>query len=256
MEKQHLLMLLKGCWSCRFLNYICTKINTNQLRNNIKLGIGRRNFLKLIGLALTGLTVDPLQSVITNDDIYINKKLGILFYKPKNWGFLNTKDFGKLKNEQILGNGWDEDKEEVWEEIGEPICLTTKYYKDLPEYKNMFSPTITLNITHKYELEDLEYENFEELLRLSQLGISNLLTDFKVLKKYEPYYISGCKFYEYDAEYIFEHIDLREPLKVELKVLKAEHNNFYYDFNCHQSKEANETAINEFLSFKNSIKLI
>ena len=69
------------------------------------MGIGRRNFLRLIGLALTGLTIDPLQAVITNDDLYINKKLGILFYKPTNWGFLNTKDFGKLKDDQILGNG-------------------------------------------------------------------------------------------------------------------------------------------------------
>ena len=159
------------------------------------MGIGRRNFLKLIGLALTSLAVDPLQTVITNDHLYINKKLGILFYKPKNWGFLNVKDFGKLKNEQILGNGWDEEKEDVWEEIDEPICLTTKYYKDVPENKGKFSPTITLNITHKSELEELDYENFEELMNLSQFGVSNLLTDFRVLKRYEPYDISGCKFH-------------------------------------------------------------
>jgi len=220
------------------------------------MGIGRRNFLKLTGLALTGLAIDPLQAVVTNNDIYINKKLGILFYKPKDWGFLNIKDFGKLKDEQILGNGWNDDKEKVWEDLGDPICLATKYHQDLPQYKGVFSPTITLNITHKSEFDEFEFENFEELMNLSQSGISNILTDFRVLRKYDPYEICGCKFYEYDAEYLFEHIELPKPLIVELKVLKAEHNNFYYDFNCHQSKAANQIASKEFEQFKRSIKLI
>ena len=37
-------------------------------------------------------------------------------------------------------------------------------------------------------------------MSLSQLGVSNILTNFQVIKKYDSYYISGCKFYEYDAE--------------------------------------------------------
>ena len=220
------------------------------------MGIGRRNFLKLTSLALAGLAVDPLQAVITSNDIYINKKLGILFYKPKDWGFINVKDFGKLREEQILGNGWNDTKEEVWEEIGFPICIATKYYQDLPKYKGVFSPTITLNVTHKSEFEDFEYENFEELMNLSAYGVQQILKDFKVLKKHTPYRISDCNFYEYDAEYLFEHIELNKPLKVELKVIKAEHNNFYYDFNCHQSKEANQIANFDFEQFKKSIKLI
>lgn len=68
--------------------------------------------------------------------------------------------------------------------------------------------------------------------------------------------ISNCKFYEYDAEYIFEHIEIDNPLKVELKVLKSEHNRFYYDFNCHQSKTQNQIADREFENFKWTIKLI
>lgn len=220
------------------------------------MGIGRRNFMKLTSLALTGLVVDPMQAVVTNNDVYINKKLGILFYKPKNWGFLNIKDFGKLKDDQILGNGWNASKEEVWENIGAPICIATKYAEDLPEYKGLFSPTVTMNISHKSELEDIAYSNFEELIDLSASGAAQILTDFKVLQKHTPYQISGCNFYEYDAEYLFEHVELKTPVKVELKVIKAEHNNFYYDFNFHQSIEANQIAIMEFKAFKESIKLI
>ena len=38
--------------------------------------------------------------------------------------------------------------------------------------------------------------------------------------------------------------------------LRAEHNGFYYDFNCHQSKTQNQYADKEFEEFKKTIKLI
>lgn len=220
------------------------------------MGIGRRNFLKYASIALAGLSIDPLQSVITNSNYYINRKMGVIFKKPEKWGFLNIKDFGKLKDEQILGNGWNDSKEEVWEEIGDPICIATKYYQDKPENKGVFSPTITLNVTHKSEFDDLDIQSFEELRSMSEFGTSRILSNYRVIKRYEEQIISKCKLYEYDAEYLFEHVDIEEPLKVELKVFKAEHNDFYYDFNCHQSKAQNQIAMSEFEEFKNSIKLI
>jgi hypothetical protein len=90
------------------------------------MGLGRREFLRLTSLALAGLTVNPLQAVVTTDNVYINKKLGILFHKPPSWGFVNVKDFGKLKDAQILANGWDENKDKVWANLGDPICIATK----------------------------------------------------------------------------------------------------------------------------------
>lgn len=220
------------------------------------MGIGRREFLRLTGLALAGLAIDPLKAVAINENIYVNKKLGILFEKPSDWGFVAVKDFGKIKNEQVIGAGLDETAEEIWEELGDPICITTKYFQDKPEYKGIFSPTITLNITPKQELEYLGHETFEELMEMSAYGTSMILKDFRVIKKYEPYLISNCKFNEYDAEYLFEHTEIIEPLKVELKVLKTEHNGFYYDFNCHQSKTQKQFADKEFEEFKKTIKLI
>jgi hypothetical protein len=220
------------------------------------MGIGRREFLKLASLAFLGVIIDPLKAVAVNEDVYLNKKLGIIFHKPQGWGYIAIKDFGKLKSEQIIGEGLFDSTEEIWEELGDPICIITKYYQDKPENKGIFSPTITLNITPKEELNDLEFETFEEFMELSALGTSYILNDFKIIKKYEPYFISNCKFYEYDAEYLFEHVDLNEPLKVELKVLKTEHNGCYYDFNFHQSKAQNQIANEEFEAFKKSIKLV
>lgn len=220
------------------------------------MGIGRREFLRLTNIAIAGLAIDPLKAVAINDNVYINKKLGILFEKPSNWGFIAIKDFGKIKSEQVIGQGLELSSEEIWEELGDSICIMTKYYQDKPEYKSVFSPTITLNITPKQEFEHLGFETFEDLIETSDFGVSSLLKDFKVVKRYDPIILSNCKFYEYDAEYLFEHIEIDEPLKVELKVLKAEHNDFYYDFNCHQSTKEKQIAKKEFEDFKWTIKLI
>ena len=220
------------------------------------MGIGRKEFLRLVSLTLGGLAINPLRAVVTANDVYINKQLGIMFTKPPSWAFVHVKDFGKMKDAQILGNGWDEEKDSVWEELGDPICIVTKYYPETVQNKGIFSPTITLQITPKHELEDLGHESFEELIEMSHFGTRQILKDFNVVKSYEPYFISGCKFYEYDAEYLFEHKDINESLKVELKALTAEHNGFYYDFNCHQSSAQDQTAHEEFELFKKSIKLI
>ena len=220
------------------------------------MGVGRKEFLRLIGLALVGLTIDPLKAVAVNDDAYVNKKLGILFYKPKDWAFVAVKDFGKLKSAQIIGEGFEKTPDQIWNELGDPVCVITKYFEDKPELKGIFSPTITLNITHKSELEDLGIDTFEELMQMSHYGTSQILKDFKIIKSYEPYTISNCMFYEFDAEYMFEHIEIESPLKVELKVLKCEHNDFYYDFNLHQSKSQNQSADKEFKNFISTIKLI
>jgi hypothetical protein len=52
------------------------------------MGVGRREFLKIVGLAFTGTMIDPSLAVVTNKDVYVNKKLGILFYKPSDWEFV------------------------------------------------------------------------------------------------------------------------------------------------------------------------
>ncbi len=220
------------------------------------MGIGRKEFIRLSSFALVGLSIDPLNAVAVNQNAYVNKKLGILFHKPKNWGFIAVKDFGKIKSEQLIGEGLEDTQEEIWEALGDPICIATKYYQDKPEYKGVFSPTITLNITPKEELAGLGHETLEELMAMSEFGTARVLKDFQVIKRYEPYYISDCKFFEHDAEYLFEHVELNAPLKVDLKVLKAEHNGFYYDFNCHQSKVQNQFAGKEFEEFKKSIRLL
>ena len=220
------------------------------------MGIGRRTFAKLVGLAVAGTLIDPFQAVVTSNRVYINKKLGILFNIPKNWGFVKVKEFGKLKEKQILDGVFEVIKEEVFEDLGDPICIVTKYFQDIPENKGLFSPTITLDMSYLEDVFNDKLKDMDELMHLSELGVSNILKEFKVIKRYDKYKICGCDTYERDSEYLFEHIDLNEPIKVELKSIKIVHSQFLYEFNFHQSKMQNQIAIEEFVDFKNSIKLI
>ena len=124
--------------------------------------------MRLTGLALAALVIEPLKSVIINENSYVNRNLGILFEEPDDWSFVSVKDFGDLKDGQIIGTGLNLALDEIWDDLDLPICIVTKYYPDRPEYKHILSPTITLTITPREELADLDPENFEELLQISE----------------------------------------------------------------------------------------
>lgn len=220
------------------------------------MGVGRREFMKMMSVAMAGLAISPTTAVAINEDYYINKKLGIIFQKPKGWGYIALADFSDLKEKQILSNIPEEEHEELWETLGGPACMITKYYEDKPEYKGLFSPTIQFFVNHKSEFEDLEYETFEEFISLSSDGMKNILKDFEVMNEKSPYLIEGCLFYEYYAKYTFEHVELTKPIAVNLNVIIIEHNNFYYYINFHDCPEQNQIATEEFRHFKKSLRMI
>ena len=220
------------------------------------MGLGRREFLRLAGIALVGLTIDPLKAVAVNKNYYVNKKFGIILEKPDTWDFIAVKDFGRLLDEQILPDGVELTKKEIIEELGEPAFIITKYWQDTPENKGRFSPTISAFINHKSELE-MENESFEELIRLSGIGTSTLLKDFKQIEVEGPLTISNCKAYIRKATYSLEHIELKgRSIRTKLKVVIIEHNDFYYYINMHDSDEVNENAQHEFAECIKTIKLV
>ncbi len=212
--------------------------------------------MRMMGAALAGMALDPLQSVITHHNSYVNKRLGIMFDKPEGWGFIEVKNFGQLKENQILGSGHFDHMEEVWEEIDDPICIATKFPDDLNGLDPVFSPTITLHVTHRDEMGELHDADFQTLMALSEMGVSMMLRDFKVIHRHEPVEISGYPFYTYDAEYRFEHVAISEPLPVSLRVLKARQGDFFYDFNCHHAPLSGQSAESEFAAFEKSIVLL
>ncbi len=220
------------------------------------MGLGRKEFLRLAGLAIIGLSIDPLKAVAVNKNYYVNKKFGIILEKPDTWDFVAIKDYGRLLSEQILPEEIEITKNEIFEELGQPAFIITKYWQDMPELKRKFSPTISAYINHKSEL-DFEYGSFEELIELSGIGTSTLLKDFTQTEVEGPFTISNCKAYIRKATYSFEHVELNgRSIHTNLKVVIIEHNDFYYYINMHDSDEVNENTQKEFDAFIETIRLV
>lgn len=220
------------------------------------MGVGRREFIKLMGLALAGMAAPSLQAALTNDRAYVNKKLGILFERPENWEFIHIKDFGSLRAQQNLEEVWFATQEEMWEDLGDPICMATKYAQDDPTFKGVFSPTISVYITPETEVKDDQIQTLEDVIHASEYGTALMLKDFKVIRRDQPYTRMGLTFYERFATYLFDHEELNQPLPVELLVLSTEHNGLIYDFNMHQCRTQGERAEREFEEFVRSIKFV
>lgn len=219
------------------------------------MGIGRREFLRLTSLALTGLTLDPHKSIAINRNYYVNKKHGIILKKPDGWDFIAVRDYGRLADEQILPKNEAFTKEEILDIVGEPAFVITKYYQDTPEFKGKFSPTISAFIHHKSEI-DFGYDSFENIIRLSGIGTGEILKDYIETAVEGPFSISNCKTYIRRATYSFEHVDLIGSIKTNLTVVMIEHNDFFYFINMHDSDQVNENASTEFESCTKKIRLI
>ena len=219
------------------------------------MGLGRREFLKLTSIISTGFLINPFKAVITNNDTYLNKKLGIAFNKPPGWYFLNMKDFGDLEDKQVFQLDVENINEVEWDD-NDPICVITKYDNESKSNDGRFSPAIVVDATPKSIYEELGVENFEEFVKSSEYNTSKILKKYKVIKRYAPYEIYGVKTYEVDIRYIFEHQDLKRGFTAEYKSIKFEHNHLYYEINMHFSSFQNEYAEPEYRNFIKSIKLL
>ncbi len=220
------------------------------------MGLGRRKFVKLMTTALAGVSYTPFQSVITNEDLYVNRQLGIMFHKPSDWGYLSLNQFNEVKTNVILSGEFEEYKEQVFELLGDPISIVSKYLDEDDDNDGKLNPTITLNITPAEEiLMDSEGSTFEEAIAESRQVTSHFLKEFEIIKDFGQTNLSNCNSYEYDAKYMFEHKELTVPLQVHLKVIKIEHRGLYYDINMHQSLET-EDVTKEFDLFRDSIVMV
>jgi hypothetical protein len=81
----------------------------------------RRNFLKLLGLGATATALGKISSVWVNEDLYVNRRLGLRFRKPYGWLFLSVREMSAMRDEQQLLCIDDEFLQELKDEIGLPL---------------------------------------------------------------------------------------------------------------------------------------
>ncbi len=81
----------------------------------------RRDFLKLLGLSASATALGPIAVVWVDDDLYVNRRLGLRLRKPKGWHFLSIREMGQLKNEQQLVTTDEKFMRDLLDDIGLPL---------------------------------------------------------------------------------------------------------------------------------------
>ena len=195
--------------------------------------------------------------------IYADDVIGISFKKPTEWFFLLKKDIQKNRKRQILAKGAKEliedldlTDDEFSKLLGEPFCIMTKYNPNDDNTKGQFSPTISVQATPKNSVLGLwGNKTFEDVIKSSMKNMTDFLEDFRLIKEFGESKVSDKKSYEFDTSYTFKHVDLKEPLTVEMKSIKIETNKLFIDINCHSSVQAKEVCDMELNEFIKSIKI-
>ncbi|MEM7353902.1 MAG: hypothetical protein AAF657_24085 [Acidobacteriota bacterium] len=161
----------------------------------MRVGIGRRHFLKLFGATIAAAATDPLQATVVDEDLYINRALGVAFAKPRDWHYVSLQQFAKLKSEQILK---DENLRDELKGLQDPLAVMSMID---PKESQEVGPSIAVYV------EPFEYEE-GETLSLSLPDVERLYQ--KYLKRYRSIgealekSVSGCESVEFFAEFLYE----------------------------------------------------
>jgi hypothetical protein len=219
------------------------------------MGIGRREFMKLVGLALAGVSIDPLKAVALNQNYYVNKKFGLMLEKPNDWDFISHHEFDNLKEVQLLSDDFEPIKVEAWEELTDPILCIAKYGTDKEEYKCKLSPAINIWVNHKSEVEDQGYESFLDLAEDSFIGMQQMFKELEVVQNVTPTLISGCEAFETKTQFLYVNTECNLSIKCEMWSFLVDHGDHYYSFNMIDSQQVNEVETKTFEEFVKTIKL-
>lgn len=228
------------------------------------MGLGRRDFLKLFGVALATVSAQPFASAIAVlDDIYVNRKLGVAFQKPSNWYFNDIKEMGEVAKGQILDLIDAEIAKKVIAAADIPFVSVSQEQVTTNGYK--FAPGINafVEIRIKGEERSSKYDHLftdikEPSRTIEQDIFSNkhFLKEFTVLSEKTPLYISNCEAIQYTSSFLFEHTNLPESITVRMNTLLVIQNEFWYTFRMYDAPSLGSDFIFDYSEFINSIGLV
>jgi hypothetical protein len=101
--------------------------------------LGRREFVRLAGVASAVAAFDPTALVVTPGDRYSNSRIGVSLVKPTGWQFLSLVDFPAIAQRQRLAINDPDVVQVLRDPSAAPFLVVTKYDAEHPD----FNPCIT-----------------------------------------------------------------------------------------------------------------
>ena len=209
------------------------------------MGIGRRKFLKLFGAVIASAASNPLQAVIVQGDLYINRALGLAYKKPRGWHFVTLEAFADIKEKQQV---IDCETSEILKNCADPVAIMSQHHESSDI---TFSPSITLYVEN-FELH--EGENLQKLVSTLSDVYSKALVDYQFVDLPKAISVSGCEASEYMSTFVHQQ-DNKEALcrHRSIVVLRGEQ---LYTVNMFDYPTLGRTVDEEYVEFKGAFKLV
>lgn len=195
------------------------------------MGIGRRDFLTMFGATLATLSAIPSPAAAVEDDLYINRALGIAFRKPRGWHFAQLAEMGSIAAGQQLATD-DPEITKYWTDA-KYLPLVTMSRLPLASSAEQFVSAISVFLDHFAVGET----NPLALAGDDSRAMPSILRDVKVLRPASALSVSLCPAASYDIEFLFEHEKLATPARVRMHTLVIQQEERFYSFRMYDAPQ-------------------
>lgn len=209
------------------------------------MGIGRRQFLKLFGSVIASASTSPLQAIIVDGDLYINRALGLAFRKPPGWHYFSIESFENVRSDQILLDG--ELSEAIVSAEGPVVVMT----QNSPDITDRPGPCITVYV------EPFHYQEGESLIGFLpsiNATYNKILSGYVQSGAANELEVSGCESISYKSRFLFEHKSFSLPANHRAMIVVREP--YIYTFNMFEYPTEQVASVGEYDRFISSIALV
>lgn len=219
------------------------------------MGIGRREFLRIFGSTLAGVCVAPsLAVVIRDDDLYINRKLGLAFRKPAGWHFASVQQMGECLRGEMLDL---EDRaliEKIKADTELPLVAISQ--EPVEASSNRFTPGITMYLD-RYSAESSDGKpraTPAEVICRDIEGLASVLRRFQITAAPKRIMLSECEAHEYTSTYLFEHVGLSAPEPIRMRSILIVQEPAWYTLRLYDSFQTPKEV--DYSAFLNGIRVL
>lgn len=215
--------------------------------------VGRRAFIKFLGSAVAGTTLESLDKLIQTDEYYIDPRLGFGFRIPRKWHLKAFVSFDHIRDKQILAKPFQKEQELLAELSEGLVAILSKYPIDGP-VQDLFSPSVTFFMAEADE-ELRQIGSVLDISRESIKGFSTVLTDYECYLEPELIQRKGYTMVRSKSKFLFEYEGMT-PTMIDNETLYIDYNDIFYTIHLYDSPYNGDVTQNEFDVFKESLHLL